>query len=53
MQLSLFDEQKWQRRKLTGVMDEIRNRFGATAKLRAVSLTDSHSHQTLRASRRA
>ena len=41
MQLSLFDGQKWQRRKLAGVMDDIRNRFGSTALLRAVSLTDA------------
>ena len=41
MQLSLFDGQKWQRRKLAGVMDDIRTRYGSTALLRAVSLTEA------------
>ncbi len=41
MQLSLFDEKKWQVRKLGTTMDEIRTRYGAPAILRAVSLTDA------------
>ncbi|PIC57004.1 UV damage repair protein UvrX [Sporosarcina sp. P12(2017)] len=41
MQLSLFDAKKWQVRKLGTTMDEIRTRFGSTAILRAVSLTDA------------
>jgi DNA polymerase V len=41
MQLSLFDTEKWQVRKLGTTMDEIRTRYGATAILRAVSLTDA------------
>jgi DNA polymerase V len=41
MQLSLFDTKKWQVRKLGTTMDEIRARYGATAILRAVSLTDA------------
>ena len=41
MQLNLFDDQKWERRKLAGVMDEIRTRYGSTALLRAVSLTEA------------
>lgn len=41
MQLSLFDPEKWQVRKLGTVMDEIRSDYGPTAILRAVSLTDA------------
>lgn len=41
MQLSLFDTKKWQVRKLGTTMDEIRTRYGSTAILRAVSLTDA------------
>ncbi|MFJ7934366.1 DNA polymerase thumb domain-containing protein [Sporosarcina sp. NPDC096371] len=41
MQLDLFDTKKWQVRKLAAVMDDIQNRFGPTALLRAVSLTDA------------
>lgn len=41
MQLSLFDAKKWQTRKLGTAMDEIRTRYGSTAILRAVSLTDA------------
>lgn len=41
MQLSLFDTKKWQVRKLGTAMDEIRNRYGPTAIVRAVSLTDA------------
>lgn len=39
MQLSLFDEQKWRRRKLGNVMDEVRTKYGSTAILRAASYT--------------
>ncbi|WP_413364591.1 DNA polymerase thumb domain-containing protein [Lysinibacillus sp. 3P01SB] len=41
MQLSLFDEQKWRRRKLGMVMDAIRAKYGSTALLRAVSYTEA------------
>lgn len=41
MQLSLFDTKKWQVRQLGTTMDEIRTRYGSTAILRAVSLTDA------------
>ncbi len=41
MQLSLFDTKKWQVRKLGSVMDDIRNKYGSTAILRAVSLTEA------------
>ena len=41
MQLSLFDEQKWRNRQLGTAMDQIRSRYGSTAILRAVSLTDA------------
>ncbi|WP_186669543.1 UV damage repair protein UvrX [Sporosarcina sp. BP05] len=41
MQLSLFDTKKWQVRKLGTTMDTIRSRYGTTAILRAVSLTDA------------
>ena len=39
MQLNLFEEDKWQNRKLAAAMDDIRKRFGSTAILRGVSLT--------------
>lgn len=41
MQLSLFDDQKWRRRKLGETMDYLRSKFGPTAILRAVSYTDA------------
>ena len=41
MQLSLFDTKKWQVRKLGTTMDTIRTRYGDTAIVRAVSLTDA------------
>ncbi|MEK4403946.1 UV damage repair protein UvrX [Sporosarcina sp. FSL K6-6792] len=41
MQLSLFDTKKWQVRKLGTTMDTIRTRYGDTAILRAVSLTNA------------
>lgn len=41
MQLSLFDDQKWRRRKLGSVMDQIRGKYGSTAILRAVSYTEA------------
>lgn len=39
MQLDLFDEEKWRKRKLAAVMDEIRSRYGSMAIMMAVSLT--------------
>ena len=39
MQLNLFDQDKWQNRKLAAAMDDIRSRFGSTTILRGVSLT--------------
>lgn len=41
MQLSLFEERKWQKRKLGETMDQIRRKYGTTAILRAVSYTDA------------
>ena len=41
MQLSLFDTKKWKVRKLGTAMDDIRSRYGSTAILRAVSLTEA------------
>lgn len=41
MQLSLFEERKWEKRKLAAAMDEIRNRFGYSAIYRAVSGTEA------------
>ncbi len=41
MQLSLFDEMKWKKRKLGATMDSLRSKHGATAVLRAVSFTDA------------
>ncbi|MFF2752800.1 UV damage repair protein UvrX [Psychrobacillus sp. NPDC058041] len=39
MQLSLFEKQKWKKRQLATAMDNIRNRYGSAALLRAVSYT--------------
>ena len=39
MQLSLFDEHKWRNRALGRTMDSLRNKYGSTAVLRAVSYT--------------
>ena len=41
MQLSLFDEHKWRRRKLGLAMDTIREKYGSNALLRAVSYTEA------------
>ncbi|MFJ7933736.1 DNA polymerase thumb domain-containing protein [Sporosarcina sp. NPDC096371] len=41
VQLSLFDKDNWRERAIGSVMDNIRNRFGSTAILRAISLTDA------------
>ncbi|MFC4411209.1 excinuclease ABC subunit A [Chungangia koreensis] len=41
MQLSLFEERKWQNRKLGETIDQLRSRYGTTAVLRAVSYTDA------------
>ena len=41
IQLSLFDKCNWHGRQMGKVMDDIRNRYGPTAILRAVSLTDA------------
>ena len=41
MQLSLFDEGKWRNRQLGATMDSLRNKYGSTAILRAVSLTNA------------
>lgn len=41
MQLSLFDEHKWKRRKLGETMDYLRSKFGPTAILRAISFTEA------------
>lgn len=41
MQLSLFDQKKWEVRKLGEAVDEIRSHYGPTAIVRAVSLTDA------------
>ena len=41
MQLNLFEKDNWKKRKLSEAMDNIRNRFGSTALLRAVSFTDA------------
>ena len=41
MQLSLFDDQKWRKRKLGAAMDRIRTKYGSTAILRAISYTES------------
>lgn len=39
MQLSLFEKDNWKKRKLATSMDNIRNRYGSAALLRAVSYT--------------
>jgi len=39
VQLDLFDTNSWKKKKLGYVVDEIRNKFGSTALLRAVSYT--------------
>lgn len=41
MQLSLFDEQRWPLRKLGATMDQLRNKYGSAAVLRAVSYTEA------------
>lgn len=41
MQLSLFDDEKWKRRKLGATMDRLRSKYGPTAILRAVSYTEA------------
>ncbi|MGI2326646.1 DNA polymerase thumb domain-containing protein [Planococcus sp. YIM B11945] len=41
MQLSLFEERKWQTRKLGAAMDAMRAKYGPTAVLRAVSYTEA------------
>lgn len=41
MQLSLFDDQKWRKRKLGAAMDRIRTKYGSTAILRGVSYTEA------------
>ncbi|WWS90579.1 hypothetical protein V6B14_22415 (plasmid) [Sporosarcina psychrophila] len=46
MQLSLFDGQKWQRRKLAGVMDDIRTRYGSIAITGSFNHRGRNSHKT-------
>lgn len=41
MQLTLFDNQKWRKRKLGATMDYLRSKYGTTALLRAVSYTEA------------
>jgi len=41
IQLSLFDNKKWKRRKLGATMDYLRTRYGSSAVLRAVSYTEA------------
>lgn len=41
IQLSLFDNGQWRRRKLGATMDHLRSKYGATSVLRAVSYTDA------------
>lgn len=41
MQLSFFEEGKWKERKLGKTMDYLRNKYGSTAVLRAVSYTEA------------
>ncbi|WP_318616251.1 DNA polymerase thumb domain-containing protein [Sporosarcina sp. YIM B06819] len=41
IQLSLFEKDNWRSREIGQVMDSIRNRYGSTAILRAISLTDA------------
>lgn len=39
MQLSLFERRKWEKRKLGGAVDALRDKYGSTAVLRAASYT--------------
>lgn len=41
MQLSLFEERKWEKRRVAAAMDTIRNRYGYSAIYRGVSGTES------------
>jgi len=41
MQMSFFDADNWKRRKLGAVMDNLRDKYGSTAVLRAVSYTNA------------
>ena len=41
MQLTLFDNQKWRKRKLGATMDYLRSKYGTTALLRAISYTEA------------
>ncbi|MBE1556914.1 UV damage repair protein UvrX [Sporosarcina limicola] len=41
IQISLFDEHKWRNRKIGQTMDALRNKYGSTAVLRAVSYTEA------------
>ncbi|MEK5038746.1 Y-family DNA polymerase [Sporosarcina sp. FSL K6-3457] len=41
VQLSLFEKDNWKDRAIGSVMDNIRNKYGSTAILRAISLTDA------------
>lgn len=41
MQLSLFDQSKWRKRKLGATMDRLRSKYGTTSVLRAVSYTEA------------
>lgn len=41
VQLSLFEKDNWRDRAIGSVMDGIRNKYGSTAILRAISLTDA------------
>jgi len=41
MQLSLFEAEKWRKRKLGAAMDQIRSKYGSAALLRAVSYTEA------------
>jgi len=41
MQLSLFEAQKWEKRRLGAAMDQIRNKYGYSAIYRAVSGTEA------------
>lgn len=46
MQLSLFEAEKWRRRKLGAAMDQIRSKYGSAALLRAVSYTEAGTART-------
>lgn len=41
IQLSMFEKNNWREREIGKVMDSIRNRYGSTAILRAISLTEA------------